>query len=400
MNVVFRMRLISFLTIWLLLNFSAGFFAQKYDKSIITGAERPDMYLSLIKGKSVAIVTNQTGVIGNTHLVDSLLSLGVDVKKVFAPEHGFRGKADAGEKVDDEKDEKTGLPIYSLYGKKNRKPSEEKLKDVDIVLFDLQDVGARFYTYISTLHYVMEACAEQEKQLILLDRPNPNGYYVDGPILKKGSESFIGMHPVPIVHGMTIGEYAQMINGEKWLKDSVQCPLMVIKCLNYEHSDYYELPVPPSPNLPNMAAVYLYPSLCLFEGTDVSVGRGTVKPFQQYGAPYLTSDYSFVPEPMFGAKNPKREGEVCYGVDLREFGVGYLRVLGRLYLNWLVSAYDQSDKSTFFRKDGFFTLLTGDPKFKEMIEKGRTAEEIWRTFNEEARVFKAEIRSKYLLYDE
>lgn len=400
MNVVFRMRLRQYLAICLLLSCSLSFFAQKYDKSIITGAERPDTYLSLIKGKSVAIVTNQTGVIGSTHLVDSLLSLGVDVKKVFAPEHGFRGKADAGEKVDDEKDEKTGLPIYSLYGKKNRKPAVDKLKDIDVILFDLQDVGARFYTYISTLHYVMEACAEQQKQLILLDRPNPNGYYVDGPILKEGNESFIGMHPVPIVHGMTIGEYAQMINGEKWLKDGVQCPLTVIKCLNYEHSDYYELPVPPSPNLPNMAAVYLYPSLCLFEGTDVSVGRGTVKPFQQYGAPYLTSDYSFVPEPMFGAKKPKREGEVCHGVDLHEFGVGYLRVLGRLYLNWLVSAYDQSDKSTFFRKDGFFTLLTGDPKFREMIEKGRTAEEIWRTFNEEARVFKEEIRSKYLLYEE
>lgn len=400
MNVVFRMRLRQYLAICLLLSCSLSFFPQKYDKSIITGAERPDIYLSLIKGKSVAIVTNQTGVIGTTHLVDSLLSLGVDVKKVFAPEHGFRGKADAGEKVDDEKDEKTGLPIYSLYGKKNRKPAVDKLKDIDVVLFDLQDVGARFYTYISTLHYVMEACAEQKKQLILLDRPNPNGYYVDGPILKKGNESFIGMHPVPIVHGMTIGEYAQMINGEKWLMDSVQCPLTIIKCINYEHSDYYELPVPPSPNLPNMASVYLYPSLCLFEGTDVSVGRGTVKPFQQYGAPYLTSDYSFVPEPMFGAKKPKREGEVCYGVDLREFGVGYLRVLGRLYLNWLVSAYDQSDKSTFFRKDGFFTLLTGDDKFREMIEKGRTAEEIWRTFNEEARVFKVAIRSKYLLYEE
>lgn len=374
--------------------------AQNFDNTILTGSEMTSEYLPLLEGKRVAVVTNQTGVIGTAHLVDSLLSLDVDIKAVFAPEHGFRGKADAGEKVNDEKDDKTGLPIYSLYGKKNRKPSKEKLQDIDVVVFDLQDVGARFYTYISTLHYVMEACAEQNMPLILLDRPNPNGYYVDGPVLKEGHESFIGMHPVPIVHGMTIGEYANMINGEKWLEGGIQCPLTVIKCKNYEHSDYYKLPVPPSPNLPNMAAVYLYPSLCLFEGTDVSVGRGTTKPFQQYGAPYLTSEYSFVPEPMFGAKHPKREGEVCFGIDLQEFGVGYLRTYSKLYLNWLVSAYDQSDKSTFFRKDGFFTLLTGDPKFKEMIEMGRTAEEIWRTFHEEAEKFKTEVRSKYLLYQE
>lgn len=374
--------------------------AQNFDNTILTGSEMTSEYLPLLDGKRVAVVTNQTGVIGTAHLVDSLLSLDVDIKAVFAPEHGFRGKADAGEKVNDEKDDKTGLPIFSLYGKKNRKPSKEKLQDIDVVVFDLQDVGARFYTYISTLHYVMEACAEQNMPLILLDRPNPNGYYVDGPVLKEGHESFIGMHPVPIVHGMTIGEYANMINGEKWLEGGIQCPLTVIKCKNYEHSDYYKLPVPPSPNLPNMAAVYLYPSLCLFEGTDVSVGRGTTKPFQQYGAPYLTSEYSFVPEPMFGAKHPKREGEICFGIDLQEFGVGYLRAYSKLYLNWLVSAYDQSDKSTFFRKDGFFTLLTGDPKFKEMIEKGRTAEEIWRTFHEEAEKFKTEVRSKYLLYQE
>ncbi len=374
--------------------------SQEYDRSIITGAERPDVYLPLLEGKKVAIVTNQTGVIKEAHIVDSLLSLNVNLVKVFAPEHGFRGKADAGEKVNDEVDEKTGLPILSLYGKKNRKPSSDKLSDVDVIIFDLQDVGARFYTYISTLHYVMEACAEQNKPLIVLDRPNPNGFYVDGPVLKSGNESFIGMHPVPIVHGMTIGEYAQMINGEKWLENGVQCPLTVVKCLHYRHRDFYELPVAPSPNLPNMAAVYLYPSLCLFEGTDVSVGRGTTKPFQQYGAPYLTSTYSFVPEPMFGAKSPKREGETCYGLDLEEFGVGYLREYGRLYLNWLVAAYDQSDQSTFFRKDGFFTLLTGDPSFKKMIQEGKNAQEIWRTFHDEAVTFKKEVRSKYLLYEE
>lgn len=384
----------------LLFLFTFEVFCQGYDRSIVTGAERTNTYLPMLEGKNVAIITNQTGVIDSVHLVDSLLSLKVKIVKVFAPEHGFRGTADAGEKVDDEKDSKTGLPILSLYGKKNRKPSADKLSDIDVLVFDLQDVGARFYTYISTLHFVMEACAEQNKPLIVLDRPNPNGFYVDGPILKEGNESFIGMHPVPIVHGMTIGEYAQMINGEKWLKNGVQCPLTVVKCDNYEHSDFYKLPVAPSPNLPNMASVYLYPSLCLFEGTDVSVGRGTTKPFQQFGAPYLTSDYSFKPEPMFGAKHPKREGEVCNGVDLQKFGEGYLRIYGKLYLHWLVSAYDQSDKTSFFRKDGFFTLLTGDPKFKNMIMDGKSADQIWRTFHDEAKVFKEEVRSKYLLYEE
>lgn len=375
-------------------------YGQNYDKTIVTGAERVGEYLPSLEGKKVAIVTNQTGIIGSQHLVDSLLAMDVNIVKVFAPEHGFRGKADAGEKVNDEKDVKTGLPILSLYGKKNRKPTPEKLSDVDVLIFDLQDVGARFYTYISTLHYVMEACAEQNKPLILLDRPNPNGFYVDGPVLKGGSESFIGMHPVPLVHGMTIGEYALMINGEKWLSEGVQCPLTVVTCINYEHSDYYELPVAPSPNLPNMAAIYLYPSLCLFEGTDVSIGRGTKSPFQQFGAPYLSFDHSFTPEPMFGAKHPKREGEECYGVNLEIFGEAYIPLNGKLYLNWLISAYDQSDRKTFFRKDGFFTLLTGDPKFKKMIEKGLTAEEIQRTFHEEAKIFKDEIRSKYLLYTE
>ena len=223
--------------------------------------------------------------IGNTHLVDSLLKLEIDVKNVFAPEHGFRGTADAGELVKDGIDVQTGLPIVSLHGRKKRKPSEEVLKDIDVVVFDIQDVGARFYTYISTMHYVMEACAEQGKLMVVLDRPNPNGHYVDGPILKEGNKSFIGLHPVPIVHGMTIGEYAQMINGEKWLKNGVQCSLKIVKCKNYSHKDFYELPVKPSPNLPNMSSIYLYPSLCLFEGTNVSVGRGTEFPFQLFGTP-------------------------------------------------------------------------------------------------------------------
>lgn len=367
---------------------------------IKTGAENLDAYISVLKGKKVAIVANQTSIVGNTHTVDTLLSLGIDLVKVFAPEHGFRGVADAGEKVDDEKDSKTGLPILSLYGKSNRKPSVDKLKDVDVVLFDLQDVGVRFYTYISTMHYVMEACAEQDKLFIVLDRPNPNGQYVDGPILKKGCESFIGLHPVPIVHGMTIGEYAQMINGEKWLKNGVQCPLKIIKCLNYSHADYYELPVAPSPNLPNMASIYLYPSLCLFEGTDVSVGRGTNLPFQQFGAPYITSGYSFTPKPMYGAKHPKREEEKCYGFELTQFGNEYLKNYQKLYLYWIVASYDQcDDKSNFFRKDGFFKLLTGDANVRKMIEAGNTAEEIWESFQEEVTSFKVNTRAKYLLYE-
>lgn len=399
MKYIQKINIMNRLLLLAILSFSSSVcFSQQ---NIKTGAENTEAYLDLLKGKNVAIVANQTSIIGSTHTVDSLLSLGVNLVKVFAPEHGFRGKADAGEKVDDDKDIKTGLPILSLYGKSNRKPSVEKLKNVDVVLFDLQDVGVRFYTYISTMNYVMEACAEQGKDFIVLDRPNPNGQYVDGPVLKKGCESFIGLHPVPIVHGMTIGEYALMINGQKWLKDGVKCPLKVIKCSNYSHSDYYALPVAPSPNLPNMASIYLYPSLCLFEGTDVSVGRGTVLPFQQFGAPYITSGYSFTPEPMFGAKHPKREGQKCFGFELAQFGNEYLRKYQKLYLFWIVASYDQCDnKDSFFRKDGFFKLLTGDPAVRKMIESGKTAEEIWQSFQGEVETFKKDIRSKYLLYAE
>ena len=355
----------------------------------------------LIQEKRVAIIGNQTSMVGPIHLVDTLLSLGVNVKKVFAPEHGFRGNADAGEKVADGKDSKTGLPILSLYGRKNRKPNVEKLLDVDVVIFDIQDVGARFYTYISTMHYVMEACAEQNKKMIILDRPNPNGFYVDGPILKKGNESFVGMHPVPIVHGMTVGEYGQMINGEKWLANGVQCDLMVVKCQNYEHSDFYELPIKPSPNLPNMASIYLYPSLCLFEGTNVSIGRGTQKPFQMIGSPLISeTGFSFNPKPTPGAKHPKLEGEKCNGYDLADFGEHYLRSLGKLYLHWVVAIYQESsNKSVFFRKDGFFKLLTGDKTIREMIETGKDANEIWESFQDEVKGFKI-TRKKYLLYSD
>jgi uncharacterized protein YbbC (DUF1343 family) len=266
--------------------------------SLKIGVEQTEEYLPLLKNKKVAVVGNHSSMLEDKHLVDFLIEKNVEVIKVFSPEHGFRGKADAGEKVTDAIDQKTGLPIVSLYGD-NKKPTKAQLQAVDFILFDIQDVGVRFYTYISTLHYVMEAAAESNIPLIVLDRPNPNGHYVDGPILEKAYRSFVGMHPVPIVHGMTVGEYAQMINGEAWLSKGIQCDLTVVSCLEYKKSDVYALPIPPSPNLPNMRSIYLYPSLCLFEGTVVSVGRGTHKPFQQVGHPAFTSfAYTFMPESM------------------------------------------------------------------------------------------------------
>jgi uncharacterized protein YbbC (DUF1343 family) len=377
-------------TIW-------SFHSQSYDSSIEVGASQLQEYLPSLKGKKVAIVANQTSMIGSTHLVDSLISLGINVTKVFAPEHGFRGDADAGEKVKDDVDSKSGVPIISLYGRKNRKPSSEALANVDVILFDLQDVGVRFYTYISTMTYVMEACADFKTPIIVLDRPNPNGFYVDGPVLKDDNTSFIGMHKVPVVHGMTIGEYAKMVLGEKWL-DNNAVDLTVVKCANYEHSDFYELPVAPSPNLPNMASIYLYPSLCLFEGTSVSIGRGTDKPFQQFGAPFIASTYSFTPKPYYGSKHPKLEGEICNGYNLKDFGESYIRNYGKLYLFWITAAYNQcDDKSTFFRSDGFFTLLTGDKNIQKMIEENKSTEDIWKSFQPEVLAFK-KIRTKYLLY--
>ena len=382
--------------------FSINYYnAQTHSLDIKVGASQTDVYLSLIKNKKVAIVGNQTSMIGNTHLVDSLLKLGIEIKNVFAPEHGFRGTADAGELVKDGFDVKTSLPIISLHGRKKRKPSVEVLKDIDVVIFDIQDVGVRFYTYISTMHYVMEACAEQNKLLIILDRPNPNGHYVDGPVLKKGNESFIGLHPVPIVHGMTVGEYASMINGEKWLKNGIQCDIEIIKCKNYSHKDFYELPIRPSPNLPNMSSIYLYPSLCLFEGTNVSIGRGTDYPFQLFGTPFIDeTTFSFVPVSVPGAKNPKHKGVTCYGYMLHEFGKEYFKNHGKIYLDWVIKMYDQTvDKRNFFRTDGFFRLLTGDENIRKMIEEGNSEEEIWNSFQIEVQQFKYK-RSKYLLYED
>lgn len=370
-------------------------------ESIIVGAERTSLYFQQLKGKRIGFVANQTSKIKNDHLVDILLNEGVNIVKVFSPEHGFRGNADAGAKVRDEIDLQTGLPIYSLYGKSRRKPSKEVLKDIDLILFDLQDVGVRFYTYISSMHYVMEACAENSIPLILLDRPNPNGFYVDGPILNPKFKSFVGMHKVPVVHGMTIGEYAKMINGESWLKDSVKCSLEVIPCLNYTHLMKYNLPIAPSPNLPNMRSVYLYPSLCFFEGTNVSIGRGTDSPFQLYGAPYFDSKlFKFTPKSSYGSKYPKYKEVECFGKDLSTLSLDSLRNINALNFNWLVKSFKMSNEALdFFNKNEFFNLLAGTDKIMNLIKGGANGFQIRETYQNEVEKFKL-IRKKYLIYED
>ena len=363
---------------------------------IKVGAEQTSQYLELLKNKKVGVVANHTSMINNTHLVDSLLTLKINVLKVFSPEHGFRGKADAGEKVSSDIDSKTGLAIVSLYGK-NKKPTKEQITDLDVLVFDIQDVGARFYTYISTMHYIMEAAAENDKKVIVLDRPNPNGHYVDGPILEAAFTSFVGMHQVPIVHGMTVGEYAKMINGEGWLAGSKKCNLTVIKTINYTHKSFYELPIKPSPNLPNMASVYLYPSLCLFEGTTISVGRGTDKPFQVLGHPFMKSEkYSFTPKPTEGAKKPKLNGKKCNGYDLSSLGKSYIKNKPSLNLFWLIDIYNHyPQKDEFFIKS--FNRLAGTDKLQQQIKDGLSEQEIYNSWQEGLTQFK-QIRKKYLLY--
>lgn len=359
-----------------------------------TGAQNFDAYLPLLKDMKVGIVTNQTGILSESvHLVDFLLLKQVGLQKIYAPEHGFRGTADAGELIKDGKDTKTGLPIVSLYGN-NKKPKPEQLAGIDIMVFDLQDVGARFYTYISSLHYVMEACAENNIPLIVLDRPNPNGSIVDGPILEKEHASFVGMHIIPVLHGMTIGEYAKMINGEKWLKNGIQCKLTVAPCLRYTRDSNYNLPVKPSPNLPNSQAINLYASLCFFEGTNVSVGRGTEKQFQIYGSPFLPkSDFSFVPQPNLGAKDPMHNGKTCYGEDLSK-----IEKVKQLELKWLIKAYQTtSDKTKFF--NDFFTKLAGTKKLQQQIEAGTSEAEIRKSWNAGLVNFK-KMRNQYLIYGE
>jgi uncharacterized protein YbbC (DUF1343 family) len=367
---------------------------------VVTGAERTTAYLPLVSGKRVAVVTNATGRIGTSHLVDSLLALDVNVVKVFAPEHGFRGDADAGEHVKDQRDATTGLPLVSLYGS-NKKPSAAQLADVDVLLFDIQDVGVRFYTYISTLHYVMEAAAETGKAVVVLDRPNPNGFYVDGPVLDMAHRSFVGMHPVPLVHGMTVGEFARMINGEGWLAGGRRCDLTVIACQGYDHDTVYELPVRPSPNLPNMSSIYLYPSLGLFEGTIVSVGRGTDRPFQCIGYPgNPIGDFTFTPVPMPGAKEPPHKGKECRGIDLREYGAFHSRMERRIRLHWLIGLYrDAPAPDRFFLANGFFDKLAGGPDLRLRIQAGEDEETIRASWQPGLRDF-MKVRAKYLLYDD
>lgn len=359
-----------------------------------TGADNYEKYLPLLKDKKIGIVSNQTGILSNKmHLVDFLLEKKIAVQTIFAPEHGFRGTADAGEHVVDGKDPKTGLSIISLYGD-NKKPKPAQLKEIDVMLFDIQDVGARFYTYISSLHYVMEACAENGTPLIILDRPNPNGGIIDGPLLEKEYSSFVGMHPIPLLHGMTMGEYAQMINGEKWLKNGIQCELIIIPCMNYNRKMEYSLPAKPSPNLPNDQSINLYASLCFFEGTNVSMGRGTEKQFQIYGSPFLTKEkfsFSFIPKPNFGAKDPLYKGKECFGEDL----TSYPR-LTRLELKWLIKAYKNTgDKTKFF--NGFFTKLAGTKKLQQQIESGTSESKIRKTWKKDIASYK-KMRLPYLLY--
>lgn len=364
---------------------------------IITGAEQTHLYLNKLKGKKVAIVANPTSNIGHTHLVDSLFSLKINIKKIFAPEHGFRGEAANGDHIDNSVDPKTNIPIVSLYGK-NFKPSKQDLKNIDVVIFDIQDVGVRFYTYLTTLHYVMEACAENNKQLIVFDRPNPNGYYVDGPILEEKFKSMVGIHPIPLVHGMTLGELAKMINGEHWLPNNLTCKLEVIPVQNYFHNLFYPLPVAPSPNLPNSTSIILYPSLGLFEGTQISMGRGTEKPFECFGAPWLKmGNYQFTPVNIAGkAVNPPYLNQNCRGFLLTDFANDYIVTYKHIYLDWLIMLYkDCPDKSKFF--NSFFDKLIGTESIRSQIIEGKSAVEIRKNWEPGLKTF-LEKRAPYMMY--
>ena len=363
---------------------------------VITGDLRTDLYMPLLKGRSVAVVANQTSLAGKTQLVDTLVSLGISLRVIFAPEHGFRNLADAGETIADGRDSRTGIKVISLYGSHN-KPTKNDLDGIDIVIFDIQDVGTRFYTYISTLTLVMESCAEEGIKCLVLDRPDPNGFYVDGNILDTAYRSFVGMHPVPVVHGMTVGEYAEMVNGEHWLKGGLRCDLTVIPCKNYDHSRYYELAVRPSPNLPNQNSIWLYPTLCFFEGTSLSCGRGTAFPFQVYGSPDMPDKgFSFTPRSGPGSKNPLYLDKVCYGTDLRDATDRKLVPAGKLKIQWIIDAYRAfPDKSRFF--NSYFDTLAGGTLLREQIEKGMSEDEIRSTWAAGLERFR-KIREKYLLY--
>ena len=368
-------------------------------KETIVAANRMEAYLPIIKDKKIALVTNQTSVVfkpkGHTHLVDTLLSLNITLEKVFAPEHGFRGKADAGELVKDGLDTKTQLPIISLYGK-NKKPSKQQLEGIEMVLFDIQDVGVRFYTYIATLQLVMEACAENNIPVLVLDRPNPNATYIDGPTMETAHKSFLGMNTIPLVYAMTIGEYAQMVNEEAWLSNGVKADLKVIPLKNWNHKTPYALAIRPSPNLPNDTAINLYPSLGLFEGTTVNAGRGTEEQFQRYGASFLDSSqyhFKYIPKPNFGSKYPKEEGKTCYGEDLSK-----TNPMHSVSLEWLIKAYKNSSNKKAFFKTSSFTKHSGTEKLQKQIEAGLSENEIKASWQRDIEAFKT-IRKKYLIYD-
>ncbi len=389
--------IMNFLTLFFLLICSPGEgYVISGEPEIIPAAKRIEVYLPLLKGKNTGVVANHASLIDNTNIVDSLLSLGINIIKIFTPEHGYEGIADAGENFSDSVLSKGKTEIISLYGNK-KKPASADMAGIDILIFDIQDAGARFYTYISTLHYVMEACAESEILLLILDRPNPNGHYIDGPVLDTAFRSFTGMHPVPVVHGMTIAEYAQMINGEKWLNESLSCRLEIVTCENYDHSSYYILPVNPSPNLRNMTAVYLYPSLCFFEGTIMNIGRGTDFPFQVYGHPdFSARDFCYIPVSIQGAKNPKHNNLKCYGVDLRDKKIEALQSEKKINLTYITDAYRIMKKGNKFF-NGYFNTLAGNSILKIQIIQGLTEEQIRESWQDDLTDFK-QIRKKYLLY--
>ena len=374
------------------------FYCQANQNRVIVGAEQTNVYLPLLKNKRIAIFSNHTGMIGNRHLLDVLLENKINVVAIFSPEHGFRGNADAGEHVSSSVDSKTGVPILSLYDGKLGRPSEESMRKFDLLIVDIQDVGLRFYTYYASMVRLMDACAEYNRKMLILDRPNPNGHYVDGPILDMKYKSSVGWLPIPIVHGMTLGELALMVNGERWLPASRICDITVIKCKNYTHQTMYELPIPPSPTLPNMKAVYLYPSTCYFEATPVSLGRGTQLPFQIYGHPNMLGyDYTFTPQSIPGAKNPPQLNRICHGVNLSELSNEEIWKKG-VDLSYLIDAYRNLNMDDYFFRP-FFELLTGRDYVRKMIKQGKNADEIKAMWKEDVEKFKIQ-RKPYLIYEE
>lgn len=371
---------------------------QAKQSRVIVGAEQTNDYLPILKNKRIAVFSNHTGMVGNKHLLDVLLENKINVVAIFSPEHGFRGNADAGEHVSSSVDQKTGVPILSLYDGQLGKPSEDSMRKFDLLIVDIQDVGLRFYTYYASMVRLMDACAEYNRKMLILDRPNPNGHYVDGPILDMKYKSGVGWLPIPVVHGMTLGELALMVNGERWLPASRICDVTVIKCKNYTHQTMYQLPIPPSPNLPNMKAVYLYPSICYFEATPVSLGRGTQLPFQVYGHPNMTGyNYSFTPHSTSGAKSPPQLGRLCHGVNLSELSEEEIRKKG-VDLSYLINAYRNLNMDDYFFRP-FFERLIGTDYVRKMIEQGKDADEIKAMWKEDVEKFKVQ-RRPYLLYEE